>query len=105
MVTSIQGAGSPFSDLWTDAAGSGARPGSAAEVAETFGQALMRALNGVNALNQQADRAAESFAVGENRDVAELMIATEQARLAMELTVQIRNKVLEAYQEVIRMQV
>jgi len=37
--------------------------------------------------------------------VAQLMIATEQARLALELTVQIRNKVLEAYQEIMRIQV
>lgn len=84
---------------------SGSRPVTTAEVAESFGQALMRALDRVNAAQLQADRAAEAFAVGEQRDVAQLMIATEQARLALELTVQIRNKVLEAYQEIIRLQV
>lgn len=88
-----------------EAAQPAARPGTVAEVAESFGEALLRALDRVNAVQQRADRAAEAFALGENRDVAQLMIATEQARLAMELTVQIRNKVLEAYQEIIRMQV
>ncbi|HEX6989410.1 MAG TPA: flagellar hook-basal body complex protein FliE [Bacillota bacterium] len=82
-----------------------ANPPAPAEVAESFGQALMRALDGVDAVQQRADQAAEAFALGENHDVAQLMIAAEQARLAMELTVQIRNKVLEAYQEIIRMQV
>ena len=79
-----------------------ARP---AEVAERFGQALLRALASVDAAQKQADRAAEAFVTGENRDVAQLMLATEQARLTMELALQLRNKVLEAYQEIIRMQI
>lgn len=79
-----------------------ARP---AEVAERFGQALLRALESVDAAQKQADRAAEAFATGENRDVAQLMMVTEQARLTMELALQLRNKVLEAYQEIIRMQI
>jgi flagellar hook-basal body complex protein FliE len=42
---------------------------------------------------------------GQNVELHELMISMERAGLAMELTLQVRNKLLEAYQEISRMQV
>lgn len=44
------------------------------------------------------------FAVGNRHDIHEVMIATEKAGISFRLLMQIRNKLLEAYQEVIRMQ-
>lgn len=85
------------------AAGTGA-PAPVVQSAETFAELLNRALSAVNDAQREADAAAIAFATGENRDVAALMMATEQAHLALDLTIQVRNKVLEAYQEIVRMQ-
>ncbi|HEY8450562.1 MAG TPA: flagellar hook-basal body complex protein FliE [Bacillota bacterium] len=74
-----------------------------ADVAEQFGEALARALDRVNRYQHEADAAAEAFATGASRDVAALMIATEQAHLALQMALAVRNKALEAYQEIMRM--
>lgn len=72
---------------------------------EGFAAALKSALEDVNKLQLQADGAAKQLAMGQAEDIHQVMIAVEQAKLAMQLTVQIRNKVVEAYQEVSRMQI
>lgn len=77
----------------------------AASAIKEFGQFLQEALNKVEAAQHEANKAAEKLATGEIRDVAEVMIASEKATLALQLTVQVRNKVLEAYQEIMRMPV
>ena len=43
--------------------------------------------------------------MGENTNIHQVMISLEKARMSMELVVQVRNKVLEAYQNVMQMQV
>ncbi len=53
---------------------------------------------------KQADDRQLEFAVGRRHDLHEVMIATEKAEISFRLLVQIRNKLLEAYQEVMRMQ-
>ncbi len=68
-----------------------------------FGEALRGALGQVNQLQQTADQASQEFALGQSRDVAGTLIAVEKANLAFQLSLQIRNKLLEAYQEVMRM--
>jgi flagellar hook-basal body complex protein FliE len=70
-----------------------------------FGQFLQEALTKVETAQQDAAAAAQKLATGEIRDVAEVTIASEKATLALQLTVQVRNKVLEAYQEIMRMPV
>ncbi len=70
-----------------------------------FGQFLQEALAKVEAAQTEATTAAQKLATGEISDVAEVMIASEKATLALQLTVQVRNKVIEAYQEVMRMPV
>jgi flagellar hook-basal body complex protein FliE len=59
----------------------------------------------VNNLQKEADAASEKLALGEISDIHEVGIATETAYLSLLLTVQIRNKILDAYHEVMRMQV
>jgi flagellar hook-basal body complex protein FliE len=73
--------------------------------ADEFGHYLTEALAKVEAAQLQAADAAQRLATGEIRDVAEVMIASEKATLALQLTVQVRNKVVEAYQEIMRMPV
>jgi len=73
--------------------------------AADFSQTLRQALAEVSSLQQNAAEAAQKLVLGQAEDVHQVMIAMEQARLAMQLTVQVRNKLVEAYQEVSRMQI
>lgn len=73
--------------------------------AKSFGQFLSEALQSVETAQVNADVAAQKLATGEIRDVAEVTIASEKATLALQLTVQVRNRVIEAYQEMMRMPV
>lgn len=61
----------------------------------------------VSALNQQinaGDTAVRQLALGETGNLHEIMMRLEQAKLSFELAVQVRNRVLEAYQDIARMQ-
>ncbi|MBE3598028.1 MAG: flagellar hook-basal body complex protein FliE [Limnochordaceae bacterium] len=80
-------------------------PGSRSQPARPFSEVLRDAIEQVNALQLQAQDAAEALARGDVQDVHQVSLAIERAQLALELTVAVRNKVLEAYQEVSRMQV
>jgi flagellar hook-basal body complex protein FliE len=72
---------------------------------EDFNSHLKNALGEVNDLQQKADQAIQQL-VGEGKgDLQETMIALEKADVSFRLMMQIRNKVLEAYQEIMRMQV
>lgn len=71
----------------------------------SFSQMLNNALNNVNAMQQTADQAGVQLAAGNTTDIHNVMIATEQASLAMDLAVQVRNKVVEAYQQMMQMQI
>lgn len=71
---------------------------------EGFGKMLQEALTRVNDLQVEADRAIQDVALGKEEDLHRAMIALEKANLALGLTVQVRNKVIEAYQEIMRMQ-
>ncbi|PZE22457.1 flagellar hook-basal body complex protein FliE [Paenibacillus xerothermodurans] len=69
-----------------------------------FGSFLTDAMNKLSAQQQNVDMLNDKFAMGEISDVHQLMIAAEKASLGLELTVQVRNKVIDAYQDVMRMQ-
>ncbi|MEW4369232.1 flagellar hook-basal body complex protein FliE [Paenibacillus kandeliae] len=68
-----------------------------------FGSYLSDALNQVNAQEQTVHQLNDKFLVGK-ADVDQVMIAGEQSMLSLQLTAQIRNKAVEAYQEIMRMQ-
>jgi len=72
---------------------------------ESFSDVLKQALNEVNELQLKSQQDAVALAVGEIEDVHQALITMEQARLALELTVQVRNKLIDAYQEISRMQI
>jgi flagellar hook-basal body complex protein FliE len=76
-----------------------------AAAGEGFGSQLAGMLQDVNTSQVKADEAVKNFATGQNTDVHEVMLAMEQARLSMMMTVEVRNKLVEAYQEMARMPV
>jgi len=70
-----------------------------------FGEHLHDALRQVDSLQHQADQAINRLATGERQSLHDTMIALEQADTSFKLMMQIRNKIVEAYHEVLRMQV
>jgi flagellar hook-basal body complex protein FliE len=70
-----------------------------------FGTHLKNAIGEVNDLQQKADQAIQQLAGEGKGDLQDTMIALEKADVSFRLMMQIRNKVLEAYQEIMRMQV
>ena len=71
----------------------------------SFADTLTESLGKVNDLQKEADKAIEEFATGKTRNIHETMIAVNKADIAFRLTMQVRNKIVEAYQEVMRTQV
>lgn len=71
----------------------------------SFATLLQHSLEQVNGLQHDADAAARAFALGQAPSVHETMITMEKADIALRLTTKIRNKVVEAYQDIMRMQV
>ena len=71
----------------------------------SFADTLAQSLDKVNKLQKEADVAIQDFATGDTRNIHETMIAVSKADVAFRLTMQVRNKMVEAYQEVMRMQV
>lgn len=72
---------------------------------KSFGQLLTDALDNVNDLQKKADQASTDLATGRIDDISQVVIAAEKAAIALQLTIQVRNKMLESYQEMMRMQV
>ena len=70
-----------------------------------FGAILQDAMGKVGELQNDASKSVESFLSGEGDDLHKTIMTTQRADLAMELFLQVRNKVVSAYQEVMRMQV
>lgn len=75
-----------------------------AQQAADFSAVLSKALQQVETDQVVAREAAQKLATGEVKDIAEVMIASEKATLSLALTLQVRNKLLEAYQEIMRTQ-
>jgi flagellar hook-basal body complex protein FliE len=79
--------------------------GSSEKVIGSFRQLLENSINQVNDLQSQADSLAQELATGKADNLHEVMLALNKASLALEFTIQVRNKVIEAYQEIMRTQV
>ena len=72
---------------------------------KSFGEFLSDSLKEVNTLKKQSEVANMKLAAGQVEDISEVVIAGEKASIAVQLTMQVRNKMVEAYQEIMRMQV
>lgn len=73
--------------------------------AHPFAGVLKSSLDEVNQLQQKADAAITALATGDKASLHDTMIAMEQADLSFRLMMQVRNKIVDAYQEIMRMQV
>jgi flagellar hook-basal body complex protein FliE len=89
----------------------GIRPIESPEVLEAtdqkgpaFIQMLGSQVNELNGSLEQADQAARALAAGEDIPVHDVMIAMEHARLKLQLAVEVRNRVVDAYQNLTNMQ-
>ena len=72
---------------------------------ESFGEALSGAIGKVSELRSEAGQAIHELTTGKNKDIHQTMIAMEKASVSFKLMMQVRNKVITAYQEVMRMPV
>jgi flagellar hook-basal body complex protein FliE len=79
----------------------GAKPAGSA----SFADVLENSLAQVNALQREADAAIQALASGGTGTLHDTMLAIQQADLSFRLMMQVRNKIVEAYQEILRMQV
>lgn len=68
-----------------------------------FSDTLRGALDSVNASQTKSQAISEAYERGEVQDVAKVMLARQEAGIAFEATLQVRNKLLSAYQEIMRM--
>jgi flagellar hook-basal body complex protein FliE len=71
----------------------------------SFGEVLKDSLSQVNQLQNEADQAIKDLATGGPTTLHDTMLALQKADLSFKLMMQVRNKIVEAYQEVVRMQV
>jgi flagellar hook-basal body complex protein FliE len=76
-------------------------PAKAAGSGNFFGELVEK----VNELQTQADNKIRNMATGESKELHEVMIAVEKASISFQFLTQVRNKAVEAYQEIMRMQV
>ncbi len=70
-----------------------------------FADLLKGAVEKVNAMQHEAGRLEDAVAKGENVNIHQAVIAGEKAGLSFKMMMQVRNKMLEAYEEIMRMQV
>ena len=83
---------------------SGLDPASAATEAMPFADLMTDAVGEVNKLENTAKTAVQGLMTGTGVDVHQAMIATEKASMAFELSLAVRNKAVQAYQQVMSMQ-
>lgn len=77
----------------------------AAQIGKQFGSFLNDAMSNLNKQQATVDTLNDKFVVGELADAHQLTISAEKLSLSLEMTVLMRNKVIEAYQEIMRTQI
>ena len=85
--------------------GAGLAPGQTHGAGPAFQDLLLEALNEANRLQSSAESAIHGLAAGDERDVAEVMTAVEKADLAFRTLMQVRNKLVDAYEELMRLRI
>lgn len=70
-----------------------------------FGAMLKNNMSELNALNQNSAKAVEAYAAGAPIEIHQVMLAMEKSSTAMSLAIQVKNKIVSGYQEIMRMQV
>ena len=98
---------SAIQDAAKSAAGAagGAKAPSAPAGGADFADAMRSAIEGVNKLQAQSSEATAAFERGETTDIAAVMLTRQQASVGFETTLQVRNKLLSAYKDIMSMPV
>lgn len=77
----------------------------APQATEGFGSMLLGQVDNLNQVQNQADALQQAMAQGENVDITQVVVAAERAQLSMQLATQMRNQLVNAYNELMRTQV
>jgi flagellar hook-basal body complex protein FliE len=72
---------------------------------QDFAKVLQSAVENVNRLQHEAGDAAQNLVAGQAASIHDTMIAMEKADISLRLLTQVRNKAVEAYQEIMRTQI
>ncbi len=75
------------------------------EKSESFGQVLRDAITTTNDLQKQSSQEIQKLMSGETQDLHETIIAVQKADVSFQMMMAVRNKLVQAYQEILRMQV
>lgn len=75
------------------------------ETGQNFGDFFIKQMNETNQLQNQADQELQSLMIGESDNLHDVMVAMEEAKIALEMTTQVRNKIVDAYQEIKNIQI
>ncbi len=81
------------------------QPGQKKPEGPGFGEMLKDAISVVNEVQKQSDIQIQKFMAGESQDLHETLIAVQKADLSFQMMMQVRNKILQAYNEIMRMPV
>lgn len=95
----------PLPPLIGPTAGSGAAVGNVEELTSTFGDMLQGYLDNLVSTQSKATAMTNEFIAGGPVDISQVAIAMEESSLAMQLLLEVRNKVLDAYETLLRMPV
>ena len=75
------------------------------EPPKSFGEFLVDALKATNDLQHQSEELNAALAAGRVEDISQVMVASQKAEISLQLALQLRNRAVSAYQEIMRMQV
>jgi len=81
------------------------KAGKSKEDGGSFGKMLKGSIEEVNRMQGEADMSIEQLVAGNTKNLHETMIALEKADISFRLMMEVRNKIIDAYNEVMRMQV
>ncbi len=71
----------------------------------SFAEMLKGSVDKVNTMQKEADQAVQDLLIGKDQNIHQVMIAVEKANLSLHLMMQVRNKLMSAYEEIMRTQV
>ena len=83
-----------------------AEPSATNAIGSDFSNLLTKSINSVNDLQMESKKLGDAFVTGDpGVSLAEVMVAKQKASIAFEATIQVRNRLLSAYKEIMAMQV
>lgn len=102
MVIKAIESGTGMEQVFPSPLATGAKP---ASPAEGFGKVLGEMVGKVNSSQLETDKAIQNLMTGDSKGLHEVMIAMEKSSISFQFLLQVRNKALESYQEIMRMPV